>query len=53
MCNLTQNYVGKQDETNLMIMTSKEHLLKDKQSSPYLLQKKFLLSSMLFKITRP
>ena len=32
-------------------MTSKERLLKDKQSWPSLLHTKFLLPSMLFKIT--
>ena len=52
MCNLTPNYVGKQDENSLLLMTSKERFLNEKQSWFFLLKKKFLLASMLFKITQ-
>ena len=37
MCN--PKSCGKQDENNLILKTSKEHLLNDKQSWPYLLKK--------------
>ena len=53
MCNMTQNYVGKQSENCLILMTSKERFCNHKQSWPDLLKKKFLLASMLFKITQP
>ena len=49
MCNLTQNYVGKQSENSLILMTSKERFLNDEQSWPFLLKKNFLPSSMLLK----
>ena len=53
MCNLTQNYVGKQGENSLILMMSKERSLNDKQSWPFLFKKKFLFASMLFKIIQP
>ena len=52
MCTLTQYFVGKQDENNLILMMSKECLLNNKQSWPYLLKKEISLASMLIKITQ-
>ena len=39
MCNQTQNYVGKQGEKSLILMTSKECFLNDKQSWPFFIEK--------------
>ena len=36
LCNLTQNYLGKQALNSLILMTSKEHPLNDKKSWHYL-----------------